>query len=430
MGAGAAAVAGPGLGAGAGAAAGGGGPGAGGGLGGGMSGLASTANGPGGFSSSLRSVSTVVASSGGPSFAAAMAPAASEALVEELQDQLNKALKYQEGAENYLQVFEKDPKRAKEAKKARIEAEKEYNERTREITQLQSQIAAITKPRETPVLPRVIETFQDQPLPLILNGLSPIGGPADMSAPESPTVSLTDVLRELEEKDNRNEYYVDRANQLVALFKRHPNLKHELNWDTFGHRLHSMLLHESKEVVAAGYRVTRYALTDAQSLKTIRSLHIDHLVVLSLVSRSSVEREQALKFVRAFLEIPGGVAEISRAVVRAIVACAEQTDDRLRGIAMETLAEILVFDPALVVSAGGIRVLTQVLGDGPWEIADALSLAFLYLLDMPETRKYVRAGHDLEVGLTIFVSSPRADLFVDRLLRFHRFVCSRIKDPV
>lgn len=53
-----------------------------------------------------------------------------------------------------------------------------------------------------------------------------------------------------------------------------------------------------------------------------------------------MEREQALKFVRAFIEVPGGVKEISRGIVRGIVACAEQTDDRLRGISMETLAEI------------------------------------------------------------------------------------------
>ncbi|KAF8539718.1 Rapamycin-insensitive companion of mTOR, N-term-domain-containing protein [Trichophaea hybrida] len=365
-------------------------------------------------------------------FSSPISPVSSEALVEELQDQLNKALKYQEGAENYLLVFEKDPKKAKEAKKARIEAEKEYNERTREITQLQSQIAAITKPRETPILPRVIETFQNQPIPLISNGLqSDIGGGPDVSGIESPTVSLTDVLRDLEEKGNRNEYYIEKANQLVLLFKRHPNLKYELNWDTFGHRLHSMLLHESKEVIAAGYRVTRYALTDAQSLKTIRSLHIDHLVIVSLVSRSSVEREQALKFVRTFLEIPGGVSEISRAVVRAIVACAEQVDDRLRGIAMETLAEMLVFDPALVVSAGGVRVLTQVLGDGPWEIADALSLAFLYLLDMPDTRKYVRAGHDLEIVFSTFTDSyasgPKTHFDEERLRSAAKVISSMLK---
>lgn len=57
-------------------------------------------------------------------------------------------------------------------------------------------------------------------------------------------------------------------------------------------------------------------------------------------SRANVEREQALKFVRAFIEVPGGVGEISRGIVRGIVACAEQQDDRLRGISMETLAEI------------------------------------------------------------------------------------------
>jgi len=353
----------------------------------------SNPNGPGGFSSSLRSTTTALTT---PHTLVndinPLSPVSSEALVEELTDQLNKAIKYKEGAENLLQVL--DSKKVKEAKRARNEAEKEYNERNREITQLQSQIAAITKPRETPILPRVIETLLDLPhQPTPSNG-----GGSDVSETESPTVSLTDILRDLEEKGNRSEIYISRANQLVVLFKRHPNLKYELNWETFGHRLHSMLLHESKDVIAAGYRVTRAALTDLQSLKTTRRLHIDHLAVLSLVSRATVEREQALKFVRAFLEIPGGVGEISREVVRAIVACAEQVDDRLRGIAMETLAEMLVLDPELVVSAGGVRVLTQVLGEGPWEIADSLSLAFLYLLDMPVTRKYVRAGHDLEVG--------------------------------
>jgi rapamycin-insensitive companion of mTOR len=369
-------------------------------------------NGPGGFSSSLRSATTAVMTPHTTTvmtpyattvmtphaiagdFSTPISPASSETLVEELTDQLNRAIKYKEGAENLLQVL--DSRKVKEAKKARNEAEKEYNARNQEITQLQNQIAAIKRPRETPAIARSARAFQGEPVAPISNGLA-INGTPDLPGSESPTLSLTDLLRDLEEKGNRNEYYVEKANHLVLLFKRHPNLKYELNWSTFGHRLHSMLLHESREVIAAGYRVTRYALTDVQSLKTIRSLHIDHLAILSLASKSNVEREQALKFARAFLEISGGVVEISRAMVRAIVACAEQPDDRLRGIAMETLAEILVLDPALVVSAGGVRVLTQVLGDGPWEIADALSLAFLYLLDMPHTRKYVRAGHDLEV---------------------------------
>lgn len=62
----------------------------------------------------------------------------------------------------------------------------------------------------------------------------------------------------------------------------------------------------------------------------------------------------------------------------------------------------MILDASLVVSAGGVRVLSQVLYDGPYELSDTLALAFLYLLDMPETRKYVRAGHDMEVPIRNF----------------------------
>lgn len=152
-------------------------------------------------------------------------------------------------------------------------------------------------------------------------------------------------------------------------------------------------------------------------------------------SRANVEREQALKFVRAFIEVPGGVGEISRGIVRGIVACAEQHDDRLRGISMETLAEVckslashhvisylliltaflVILDPSLVVAAGGVRILTQVLSDGPYELSDTISLAFLYLLDMPASRKYIRPGNDIEV------STPRTILLSPSVLIFPTF---------
>jgi len=40
------------------------------------------------------------------------------------------------------------------------------------------------------------------------------------------------------------------------------------------------------------------------------------------------------------MEVANGVKEISRGVLRSIVACAEQNDDRLRSICIETLAEL------------------------------------------------------------------------------------------
>jgi hypothetical protein len=64
--------------------------------------------------------------------------------------------------------------------------------------------------------------------------------------------------------------------------------------------------------------------------------------------KADVEREQALKFVRAFLDVKDGVSEVSRAVVRTIASVAEHTEDRLKAICIETLAEIMVRDPALL----------------------------------------------------------------------------------
>ena len=118
--------------------------------------------------------------------------------------------------------------------------------------------------------------------------------------------------------------------------------------------------------------------------------------------KADVEREQALKFVRAFLEVKDGIREISRAVVRTIAAVAEDSEERLRPICIETLAEILVRDPQLLVSSGGLPPLHEALGDGSYKASESLTGAFLYLLDAPQRRKYLRAGYELEVLCTAF----------------------------
>lgn len=108
---------------------------------------------------------------------------------------------------------------------------------------------------------------------------------------------------------------------------------------------------------------------------------------------------------RAFLEVKGGVHEISRAVVRTIVSVAEHSEDRLRAICIETLAEIMVRHPALVVASGGLRPLSDALGEGTYVASESLTAAFLFLLDAPQRRKYLRAGHELEVLFVAFTDS-------------------------
>jgi len=51
------------------------------------------------------------------------------------------------------------------------------------------------------------------------------------------------------------------------------------------------------------------------------------------------EREQALKLIRSFIDIPDGIKYMPIGVMRAIVSIAEQADEKLRPICLETLAE-------------------------------------------------------------------------------------------
>lgn len=128
-----------------------------------------------------------------------------------------------------------------------------------------------------------------------------------------------------------------------------------------------------------------------------------------------MEREQALKFVRAFLDVKDGYKEISRAIVRTIVAVAEhgeerrpnaqvadQDADRLRPICIETLAEILVRDPRLLLASGGMGPLSEVLSEGTYKASESLTCAFLFLLDTPAKRQYVQPSYGLSGILTAF----------------------------
>ena len=323
-----------------------------------------------------------------------------------LRDNLNREMKIKEGSENMLEAL--NSKKAKQYKDQRQRVEAELYSSNQRIKDLRLRISEFQRPRPaptTPTRPRV-----DPALPLPSGPRSPqntsrSGVGSDAEEPtESPTYVLAEILQALEIEGMPPEYYVARANSLVDLFKRHPTLKYDLVWSVFGLRIQSMLLSDSREIVAAAYRMTRYSISDITSLKKIRALNTDYLVVLSLIKdrKADVEREQALKFVRAFIDTKDGVRELSRAVVRTIAAVAEHAEDRLRPICLETLAEILVRDPALLIASGGLSSLSDALAEGVYKAPESLTSAILFLLDAPQGRKYLRAGHELEVLFTAF----------------------------
>lgn len=199
----------------------------------------------------------------------------------QLRESLNREMKIKEGSENMLEAL--NTKKAKQTKEQRLRVEAELNSSNLRIKELRNQISELQRPKmpATPTRSRMEGLFQSS------NGLrSPqsasksVAG-SDLEEPtESPTYALAEILQALEIEGLTADYYVGHANNLVELFKRHPTLKHDLVWSIFGLRMQVMLLSESREVVAAGYRMTRYAISDINSLQKIRALNTDYLVVL------------------------------------------------------------------------------------------------------------------------------------------------------
>lgn len=199
-----------------------------------------------------------------------------------LKERLNREMKIKEGSENMLEAL--NSKKAKQTKEQRQKVEAELFASNSRIRDLRQKISDTKHTRQIP--PGTPTRNRTQSNVAETNGLrspqsvprSAIESEADEPT-ESPTFALAELLQALEVEGMMPEYYVSRGNQLVDLFKRYPTLKYDLVWSVFGLRMQMMLLSESREVAAAGYRMVRYAISDVASLKKIRSLNTDYLVV-------------------------------------------------------------------------------------------------------------------------------------------------------
>lgn len=202
-----------------------------------------------------------------------------------LKERLNREMKIKEGSENMLEAL--NSKKAKQTKEQRLKVEAELNASNSRIRELRQRISDAQQTRKapptTPTRNRTGSNVLESSRPSEVRSpqsvsRSVIGSDIEEST-ESPTFALAELLQALEVEGMMPEYYVSRGNQLVDLFKRYPTLKYDLVWSVFGLRMQVMLLSESREVVAAGYRMTRYAISDVASLKRIRSLNTDYLVM-------------------------------------------------------------------------------------------------------------------------------------------------------
>lgn len=351
------------------------------------------------------------------------------------RDRIDKETKIKLGTENLLEAL--NSKNAKQARDQRKVVESELNTSNRKIAQLKLNLESeIQRSRNLgqPMSPkwRLSQLFPSAPLRSPAGQGQPLEDqipPSQDPELESPTYILAEILQALEVTDLQSDYYVNQANDLVALFTRHPTLKYDLAWSIFGLRIQMLLLSDSREVVAAGYRVMRYAMTNRASLQTIRTLRTDFLVILSLVKdgKARVEREQAIKFIRAFLNVQDGWREIHPAVARIVVAVADHSDDQLRSIALLTLAELLLKDPMLVYHAGGISVLAEAMGSGVYHAPETLIDPLLHLMDLPARRGLLKSGFEFSSAFASFTEPILTHAHEERLIASSRVVAAMFK---
>lgn len=336
-----------------------------------------------------------------------------------IRGEIEKELKIKTGTENMLEaLLTKNPK---QTKAQRLKVESELSSSNRKLTRLYHELEEELQRARAPSnasTGRLSGGFGGGLARSLSGATQTTGEDVDDndSETESPTYVLAETLQTLEVEGMPSDYYVERANSLVDLFNRHPTLKYDLEWSVFGLRVQMMLLSESREIVAAGYRLIRYAIADRKSIKLIRSLHTDELAMLSLVkeTKATMEREQALKFIRAFLDVKDGVHELSRSVVRTLVSIAEHREDRLRNICIMTLAELLIKGPELLFSSGGIGILNDALGEGVFGATESLAAGFVHVLDAPRSRKFLQSGCELD---TVFANFTETNVETDRTVK-------------
>lgn len=208
-------------------------------------------------------------------------PSMAEQNLAALRESLNREMKIKEGSENMLEAL--NTKKAKQTKEQRQRVEAELFSSNQRIKVLRQKISDAQRTRIAPTTPTRTRTaesaFQGNVSLRSPPSASRSGAGSDFDEPtESPTFALAEILQALEVDGMMPAYYVSRANSLVDLFKRHPTLKYDLVWSVFGLRMQVMLLSDSREVVASGYRMLRYAISDVASLKKVRSLNTDYLV--------------------------------------------------------------------------------------------------------------------------------------------------------
>lgn len=233
---------------------------------------------------------------------------------------------------------------------------------------------------------------------------------------ESATWLISDYMQSLQEANLSPDFILKKGNSLVEILKEHKELRQDLVLTSFMFTLQSLLLNEDKLVVSMAYRICRYLIDGEKFIAQLITLRLDAFIIISLSkdNNSQVEREQALKLVRAMAEYEKG---ITKGIMQAIISCVEKADDSLRIMALETLLELCFLQPQFVSCCKGMRVLENLLHDySSFPLASIILDTILGLMSTHETRKYFLKDINITVLATVFSdTNTKSSMNVEKL---------------
>lgn len=198
---------------------------------------------------------------------------------------------------------------------------------------------------------------------------------------------------------------LETLNKLIGICRLVGDIRIFTHIKTLLDSLRYTVVSKTKEVRANTFRLLRYLVYDKNIICTMLAFNYDMYINRSLIrdNKFEIERTQALKLVRKFIDTPKGVKLIPQSIVYILISVIEQLDDKLRPLCMETLNELAIRNVKLVASCGGIKIIFSAMTEGPMYLTEMNMLTVIYLLDTEKTRNYIKPEVDLEIIISAFI---------------------------
>lgn len=257
---------------------------------------------------------------------------------------------------------------------------------------------------------------------------------------ETVTWVFSDTLQSISAREKENlPVVLTKAQQLVELVAENPLLKHEIVIENVLSRILFMLYDPKPLLRSMAYRILRHTLAGRDTVAQLVQQKLLLNITISLSTSSPlIEKEEALKFIRAIMDIPEGTSLLSVGVIKALVVLTEhESEDSSPStldvkllknscaissgsssslfckMCLETVCELLLLNPELAYQAGGMRLLINLIISAPPEISTTCILTFVTLLDHSEARYFLRGGSDLDSLFSVFGQFEDDDSVVD-----------------